>query len=116
MPDGHVLPEGHRPPGIAVQGYVGLVPPVVSQRGEAAPRSDTFTVRPASRSPTSSTGMEWWYAVSRQDRMISPELQRFLAKRMNATTVEIDSGHLSMITHSQHVTELILEATRPITP
>src|SRR5277367_1612604 len=27
-----------------------------------------------------------WYAISQQDRTISPELQRFLAKRMNATT------------------------------
>ena len=51
-----------------------------------------------------------WYAISRQDRTISPELQRFLAKRMNATTVEIDSGHLSLITHPQEVTQLILSA------
>jgi pimeloyl-ACP methyl ester carboxylesterase len=53
-----------------------------------------------------------WYAVSRQDRTISPELQRFLASRMNATTVEIDSGHLSLITHPQEVTQLILSATQ----
>jgi pimeloyl-ACP methyl ester carboxylesterase len=53
-----------------------------------------------------------WYAISRQDRTISPELQRFLAKRMNATTVEIDSGHLSLITHPHEVTQLILSATR----
>jgi pimeloyl-ACP methyl ester carboxylesterase len=51
-----------------------------------------------------------WYAISRQDRTISPELQRFLAKRMNATTVEIDSGHLSLITHPHEVTQLILSA------
>ena len=53
-----------------------------------------------------------WYAVSRQDRTISPELQRFLANRMNATTVEIDSGHLSLVTHPDEVTQLILSATR----
>ena len=53
-----------------------------------------------------------WYAISRQDRTISPELQRFLAKRMNATTVELDSGHLSLITHPQEVTQLILSAAR----
>ena len=53
-----------------------------------------------------------WYAISRQDRTISPELQRFLAKRMNATTVEIDSGHLSLITHPLEVTQLILSAAR----
>jgi pimeloyl-ACP methyl ester carboxylesterase len=53
-----------------------------------------------------------WYAISQQDRTISPELQRFLANRMNATTVEIDSGHLSLITHPHEVTQLILSATR----
>jgi hypothetical protein len=31
---------------------------------------------------------------------------------MHATTVEIDSGHLSLITHPQEVTQLILSATR----
>ena len=53
-----------------------------------------------------------WYAISRQDRTISPKLQRFLAKRMNATTIEIDSGHLSLISHPDEVTQLILSATR----
>ena len=31
---------------------------------------------------------------------------------MNATTVELDSGHLSLITHPQEVTQLILSAAR----
>jgi pimeloyl-ACP methyl ester carboxylesterase len=53
-----------------------------------------------------------WYAISRQDRTISPELQRFFAKRMHATTVEIEAGHLSLITHPDEVTQLILSATR----
>jgi pimeloyl-ACP methyl ester carboxylesterase len=53
-----------------------------------------------------------WYAVSRQDRTTSPQLQRFLADRMQARTVEIDSGHLSLITHPDEVTELILSAAR----
>jgi pimeloyl-ACP methyl ester carboxylesterase len=51
-----------------------------------------------------------WYAISRQDRTTSPELERFLADRMNATTIEIDSGHLSLITHPDEVTQLILDA------
>ena len=53
-----------------------------------------------------------WYAVSRQDRTTSPELERFLANRMNATTIEIDSGHLSLITHPQEVTDLIIQAAQ----
>jgi pimeloyl-ACP methyl ester carboxylesterase len=57
-----------------------------------------------------------WYAISRNDRTTSPDLERFLAKRMGATTVEIDSGHLSLITHPDEVTQLILEAARGARP
>jgi pimeloyl-ACP methyl ester carboxylesterase len=55
-----------------------------------------------------------WYAVSRLDRTISPELQRFLAQRMQATTVEIEAGHLSMITHPKQISQLILDAARTV--
>src|SRR5262249_7881660 len=41
-----------------------------------------------------------WYAVSTQDRTTSPELERFLANRMHATTIEVDASHLSLITAS----------------
>jgi pimeloyl-ACP methyl ester carboxylesterase len=51
-----------------------------------------------------------WYAVSKRDRTTSPELERFLAKRMKAKTIELDSGHLSLITHPRQITELILRA------
>jgi pimeloyl-ACP methyl ester carboxylesterase len=50
------------------------------------------------------------YAVSRRDRTTSPKLERFLADRMGAKTIELDSGHLSMITHAREITELILDA------
>jgi pimeloyl-ACP methyl ester carboxylesterase len=51
-----------------------------------------------------------WYAVSRRDRTISPELQRFLTHRMQARTLEIDPGHLSMISHPQQISQLIMDA------
>ncbi len=51
-----------------------------------------------------------WYAVSKQDRTTSPELERFLAKRMGATTIEIDSGHLSLVSHPAAIADLILRA------
>jgi pimeloyl-ACP methyl ester carboxylesterase len=57
-----------------------------------------------------------WYAISRQDRTISPALQRFLAERMQATTVEIEAGHLSLITHPRAVTQLILDAVHAVQP
>jgi pimeloyl-ACP methyl ester carboxylesterase len=51
-----------------------------------------------------------WYAVSKQDRTTSPELERFLAARMRAKTIEVDSGHLSLITHPKEIAGLILDA------
>jgi pimeloyl-ACP methyl ester carboxylesterase len=57
-----------------------------------------------------------WYAVSRRDRTFSPELQRFMAGRMQATSVEIDAGHLSLITHPGEVTQLIMNALHVVRP
>jgi pimeloyl-ACP methyl ester carboxylesterase len=51
-----------------------------------------------------------FYAVSTEDRTINPDLERFMAKRMGAKTIEIKSSHLSLISHPQEVTDLILEA------
>jgi pimeloyl-ACP methyl ester carboxylesterase len=53
-----------------------------------------------------------WYAVSRRDRTISSELERVLAERMQATTVELDAGHLSLISHAREVADLIIDAAR----
>jgi pimeloyl-ACP methyl ester carboxylesterase len=53
-----------------------------------------------------------WYAISKRDRTTSPKLERFLAKRMKAKTIELDSGHLSLVTHPRQITELILRAAR----
>ena len=51
-----------------------------------------------------------WYAVSKQDLTISPDLERFLAGRMKAKTVELDAGHLSLVSHPRQVGDLILAA------
>lgn len=51
-----------------------------------------------------------FYAVSKQDGTIDPDFERFLAKRMNATTIEINAGHLSLVSHPKEVADLILKA------
>ena len=51
-----------------------------------------------------------FYAVSTQDRTINPDLQRFMAKRMGATTIEVSASHVSLISHPQEIANLILEA------
>jgi pimeloyl-ACP methyl ester carboxylesterase len=52
-----------------------------------------------------------YYAVSTQDRTVNPDLQRYMAKRMGAVTVEINASHLSLLSHPQEITDLILRAT-----
>ena len=51
-----------------------------------------------------------WYAVSTEDRTINPDLERFMAKRMGAKTIEVNASHLSLISHPEEITQLILEA------
>jgi pimeloyl-ACP methyl ester carboxylesterase len=55
-------------------------------------------------------GKPSYYAVSRQDQTIDPDLERFLAKRMNATTIEVDAGHLSLVSQPKQIADLILQA------
>jgi pimeloyl-ACP methyl ester carboxylesterase len=51
-----------------------------------------------------------FYAVSTEDRTINPDLERFMAKRMGATTIEVKSSHLSLLSHPEEIAELILKA------
>jgi pimeloyl-ACP methyl ester carboxylesterase len=51
-----------------------------------------------------------WYAVSKLDETIAPDLERFLASRMQANTVELEAGHLSLVSHPKEIADLILAA------
>lgn len=51
-----------------------------------------------------------FYAVSTDDRTINPDLQRHMASRMGARTVEVRASHVSLISHPQEIAELILGA------
>jgi pimeloyl-ACP methyl ester carboxylesterase len=51
-----------------------------------------------------------YYAVSTEDRTINPDLERFMAKRMGAKTIEVKASHLSLISKPDEITRLILEA------
>ena len=53
-----------------------------------------------------------WYLVAKQDRIIPPEAERAMAARARATTVEIDSSHVAMMSNPDAVTKLIRRAAR----
>jgi pimeloyl-ACP methyl ester carboxylesterase len=60
-------------------------------------------------------GVAWktkpsWYIVATEDKTIQPDLERFFAKRMNATTYEVESSHVIMLAHPDFVLDVIRDA------
>ena len=47
-----------------------------------------------------------WYLVAQDDQALPPDAQRMFANRMGATTVEVPSGHLAMVSHPADVVKL----------
>lgn len=56
-----------------------------------------------------------WYVVGIQDLVIPAAQQRFMAQRAGARTVEVNAGHLSLISRPGAVTDLIITAARTTT-
>ena len=55
-----------------------------------------------------------WYILAQKDQTVHPDLQRFLAKRMNATTVETNSSHVTMLSQPDLVIEVIRKAAAAV--
>jgi pimeloyl-ACP methyl ester carboxylesterase len=55
-----------------------------------------------------------WYIVANNDQAVHPELERAAAKRMGATTYDIDSSHVPMLSHPDYVLDVIRAAARGI--
>ena len=55
-----------------------------------------------------------WYMVGSNDEAIPPDAERQFASRMGASTKEIPSGHVAMVSHASEVTDLIKTAARAI--
>jgi pimeloyl-ACP methyl ester carboxylesterase len=55
-----------------------------------------------------------WYIVAQQDRTVQPELERFCAQRMGATTYEADSSHVIMLSNPGLVTDVIRTAANSV--
>jgi pimeloyl-ACP methyl ester carboxylesterase len=55
-----------------------------------------------------------WFLVAQDDEAIPPDAERQFAARMGATTVEIASSHVAMVSHAPEVTELIEQAAAAV--
>ncbi|MFC5407698.1 alpha/beta fold hydrolase [Larkinella bovis] len=55
-----------------------------------------------------------WYIVARQDRMIVPDLQRKMAKTIKATTLELNTSHVPMVSQPEKVAGFIIDASQTV--
>lgn len=51
-----------------------------------------------------------WCVVAKNDKTINPDLERFMAKRMKAKTIELSSSHVMMLSHATEVLQVIEQA------
>jgi hypothetical protein len=50
--------------------------------------------------------------VASDDEAIPPDAERMFARRMGATTVEVPSSHVAMVSHPDEVVSLITQAAQ----
>ncbi|MFZ0276640.1 MAG: alpha/beta hydrolase [Candidatus Sulfotelmatobacter sp.] len=55
-----------------------------------------------------------WYIVAKNDRTVPPDMERFVAKRMGATTTEVASSHVIMLSHPDVVIDVIRAAANAV--
>jgi pimeloyl-ACP methyl ester carboxylesterase len=101
-----------RPEG--VECFAGDLPPAekdVVWATQYPPAADLFS--------RNAPGVAWktkpsWYIVATDDRTVQPDLERFLAKRMHATTYEVESSHVVMLSHPEFVLDVIRDAAKAV--
>jgi pimeloyl-ACP methyl ester carboxylesterase len=64
-------------------------------------------------------GVAWrskpsWYIVANNDRTVHPDLERFVAERMGATTYALDSSHVPMLSQPDRVLDVIRTAANAV--
>jgi pimeloyl-ACP methyl ester carboxylesterase len=78
----------------------------------AAPAADLFNQKVEGTAWRSKPS---WYIVAKNDRTVQPDLERFVATRMGATTYELDSSHVPMLSNPTFVIDVIRAASNAVT-
>src|SRR5262245_9569126 len=55
-----------------------------------------------------------WYVLANQDQTVHPDLQRFVSKRMNATTIEVTASHVPMLSKPDVILDVIRKAASAV--
>lgn len=78
---------------------------------QGVPKPDLFDARVGETAWRSKPS---WYIVGKNDRTVHPDLERFFAKRMGATTYELDSSHVPMLSQPERVLDVVRTAAKAV--
>jgi pimeloyl-ACP methyl ester carboxylesterase len=76
--------------------------PLAASAGEEKVLSPAWKTKPS------------WFIVAKEDGIINPDLERHKAKLIKATTIELKSGHVPMISQPVKVANFIIEAAQSL--
>jgi len=76
--------------------------PLAASAGEEKVHSPAWQTKPS------------WFIVAAHDGVINPDLERYKAKLIKATTIELISGHVPMISQPKKVADFIIEAAQKL--
>jgi pimeloyl-ACP methyl ester carboxylesterase len=128
---GALLGDGPLPPAIAhlridAQGFAWLPHDDLVKHFAPDVDVDTANIMYAVQQPLAASALSdvmgppaWknhptWYAVAQNDETIPPEAERQFAARMGATTIELVSGHVAMVSHPDEVANFIQTAAKAV--
>jgi len=78
---------------------------------QGAPKPDLFEAKVGGTAWKSKPS---WYIVAKNDRTVHPDLERAFAKRMGATTYELESSHVPMLSQPERVLDVIRTAANAV--
>ena len=123
--------DGPPPPGLANirpdgAGFLSLTPESVAMNfAQDLPAAET-AVLAVTQGPIAGkafdervTNAAWktkpsWFIVAEKDRMIQPDLERAMAKKINAKTTTLPTSHVAMLSRPSEVAAVILAATEAV--
>jgi pimeloyl-ACP methyl ester carboxylesterase len=90
--------------------FAGDLPPATTDLMAAAQRpGDVHTLLEPSGAPAWKS-IPSWYVVARNDNLIPPAAQRFMAQRAGARTTEVNASHVAMISQPRATADVIKHA------
>ena len=102
-------------PEVFGQAFAQDVDPAQSKIIAAAQKPFNQSILTEKSGPPAWKQLPSWYQVSENDHAIPPDVERMFAKRMNATTISLNSSHVSPLSHPNDVAQLILDAANKLT-